>query len=78
MAGLLVVWLSSVYHSTIFCYSTLLERCNTLIPDALSKETAELRWESNRGERFKVRYTLTSTQRRLHWLNILLVGSLPK
>jgi len=33
----------AVYHSTIFCYYTLLERCNTLIPGALPDETVELR-----------------------------------
>jgi len=49
-------WITSsiaVYHSTIFCYKNLLERCNTLIPDALPDETTEVRWESNRGRESK-------------------------
>jgi len=38
-----IVGSMAVYHFAIFCYYTSLERCNTLIPDALSEETAELR-----------------------------------
>jgi len=51
MTGLLVAWQSTT--PPYFCYWTLLERCNTLIPDVLPDETAKLRWESNLGRVFE-------------------------
>jgi len=53
----------AVYHSTIFCYLTLLERSNTLIPDALSDDTASFGESRTEDISLEVRYA-NSTLRR--------------